>query len=148
MALDRETLLIQPHPQPLSLDPRSWPLLPDLGPHAGLQTDEYKAGQRLVSPETIRSGALGRSGPVNLVVLPRFEPGSDTALAPLGRASTVVELVPNTFAFADHGRVALDLLATAARRAACSRLTTGGFEVAVEPVSGLAGASTAGRRAS
>jgi hypothetical protein len=60
-AIERETLLIQPYPKPLSLEPGSWPLFPELEPQADLATDEYKAYEWQVPTAAIRPGALGRS---------------------------------------------------------------------------------------
>jgi hypothetical protein len=147
VAIDRESLLIQPYPKPLSLDPGSWPLFPELEPQADLATDEYKASEWQVPIGAIRPGALGRSCPVGVVVFPRYEPGADAALEPLGRAEALVELAQNTFKFPDRSRDTLDLLAEVVRPAACYRLTTGELDRAVEAVSSLAGAAP-GRRAS
>jgi hypothetical protein len=147
VAIDRESLLIHPYPKPLSLDPGSWRLFPELEPHADLATDEYKSYEWQVPTGAIRAGALGRSCPVGVVVFPRYEPGADTALEPLRRAEALVELAQNTFKFKDRSRATLDLLAEVVRPVACYRLTMGELARAVEVVSSLAGAAP-GRRAS
>ena len=147
VAIDRESLLIRPYPKPLSLEPGSWPLFPELEPQADLATDQYKAYEWQVPTAAIRPGALGRSCPVGVVVFPRYEPGADTALEPIGRAEALVELAQNTFKFKDRSRDTLDQLAEVVRPVACYRLTTGELDRAVEAVSSLAGAAP-GRRAS
>jgi hypothetical protein len=149
VAIDPETLLIRPYPKPLSLDPGSWGLFPELEPNAPLASDAYKRDQWHVPSAAIRPGALGRSCPVGLVVFPRYAPGETTALEPLRRAEALLELAKHTFHFKDHSRVALDLLADVIRPAACYRLTIGDLDGAVALLSSLVGSPTpAGREAS
>jgi hypothetical protein len=142
VAIDSETLLIRPYPKPLSLDPGSWALFPELEPNAPLAGDGYKRDQWHVPSAAIRAGALGRSCPVRLVVFPRYAPGATTALEPLRRAEALVELAKHTFHFKDQSRVALDLLADVVRPSTCYHLTIGDLDGAVALVSSLAGSPT------
>jgi hypothetical protein len=131
VALDRDTLWIRPYPKPVSLDPGSWPLFPELEPDADLATDDYKAAQWQVPPNAIGPGLLGQSCPIGIVVFPRLEVGAESKLEPVGRAEALVELAGHTFRFDDRSRDALDLLAEVVRPAACYRLTVGRLEPSV-----------------
>jgi hypothetical protein len=146
VAIDRESLWIQPYPKPLSLDPGSWPFFPELEPYVDLPTNEYKSDQWQVPSSKIRPDALGRSCPVGVVVFPRYEPGTDSALEPLRRTEALVELAQNTFKFKDQSRETLDLLAEVVRPSACYRLTMGELDAAVDLVSRLAGEAPGRRR--
>jgi hypothetical protein len=131
VAVDRDTLLIRPYPKPLSLDPGSWPLFPDLEPHADLATDDYKSTQWQVPVNAIAPGLLGQPCPLRVVVFPQLEVGAESKLEPIGRAEALVELAGHTFRFGDRSRDALDVLADAVRAATCYRLTVGRLEDAV-----------------
>jgi hypothetical protein len=146
VAIDGETLLIRPYPKPLSLDPGSWALFPELEPHAQLSSDDYKRDQWQVPSSAIRAGAVGRSCPVGVVVFPRHAPGAATVLEPLRRAETLVELAEHTFDFKGQSRVALDLLAEVVRPADCYRLTMGDLDEAVGLLWSLVGSPASSRR--
>jgi hypothetical protein len=141
VGIDRETRMARPYPKPLSLDPGSWYLFPELQPQADLITPRYKTDQWLVPPDEVRPGAGSGPCPISLIVFPRFEAGTETSLLPVRRADALIELAKSTFDFRDHGRVALDLLADLVRGADCYRLTMADLGPAVELVRGLAGAS-------
>jgi hypothetical protein len=141
VALDRDTLWIRPYPKPVSLDPGSWPLFPELEPDADLATGDYKAAQWQVPPNAIGPGLLGQSCPIGVVVFPRLEVGAESRLEPVGRAEALVELAGHTFRFSDRSRDALDLLAEAVRPATCYRLTVGRLEPAVALLVRLTGTS-------
>jgi hypothetical protein len=147
VAIDRETLLICPYPKPLSLDPGSWALFPELEPEARLSSDDYKLDQWQVPSSAIRAGAVGRPCPVRVVIFPRYEPGAPTVMEPLRRAEALIRLTENTFHFETQRRTALDLLAEVVRLADCYHLTVGDLDEAVVLVSSV-GAPAFGRRAS
>jgi hypothetical protein len=140
VAIDRETLVIQPYPKPLSLDPGSWSLFPELEPHADLSSDDYKREQWQVAPRRIRPGALGGPCSIGLVMFPRYAAGAETTLEPLRRAEALMALSENTFRFTDHGRADLDLLADVVRGSESHVLTIGDLGRAVELFSSLVGA--------
>jgi hypothetical protein len=140
VAIDRSSLLVQPYPKPLSLDPGSWPFFPELEPDADLASDEYKALQWQVPPEAIRADAVGRPCPVRFVIFPRHQAGAATAIEPLGRAEALVELTRHTFGFKHHARDSLALLAEVLRGAESHRLTLDGLDRAVELVAATVGA--------
>ena len=101
LAFDRETLLVQPYPKPLSIDPGAWPLFPSWR--------RPSRGKRATTACSGRSGhgdparGAGRFCPAAAVVFPRYEAGADTALAPIGRGEALVELAKNTFRFKERG---------------------------------------------
>ncbi len=138
LALDRETLRVNPYPKPLSIDPGAWALFPELAPPSA--SDEgYEPVQWQVPATAIRADALAGPCPVAVVVFPRFEAGADTVLEPVGRAEALVELARNTFRFRERGAPELDLLADLARGVECHRLTMGELDGAVDLVAGLLG---------
>ena len=139
LALDRETLLVQPYPKPLSIDPGAWALFPELAPLPAPADEGYEYVQWQVPATAIRPGAVAGPCPVVAVVFPRYEAGADTLLEPVGRAEALVELARNTFRFKERGASELDLLAQLARGAECYRLTMGGLAAAVDLVAGLLG---------
>jgi hypothetical protein len=140
IGIDPDTRMARPYPKPLSLDPGSWHLFPELQPQADLITPRYKTNQWLVPPDEIRPGAASGPCPVSLIVFPRFEPGTETSLLLIRRAEALLELARSTFDFRDHGRLALDLLADLVRGADCFRLTMADLDGAVELVTRLADA--------
>jgi hypothetical protein len=141
VAIDRDSLRIDPYPKPLSIDRGAWPLFPELEPQVDLATDAYKADQWQVPPANIRPDALGQACPISKVFFTTYEPGVDTSVEPLRRAEALVELAKNTFRFDVQGSAALDLLAEVVRPAACYRLTSGDLGVAVATVSDVVASS-------
>jgi hypothetical protein len=137
VAVDRENLVIDPYPKPLSIDRGAWPLFPELEPRVDLGTDAYKADQWQVPAADIRPDALGRSCPVSMIFFTKYESGVDTAVEPLGRAEALVEMAKNTFKFDEQGAAALDLLAELVRPAECYRLSSGDLDAAVAAVTKL-----------
>ena len=138
LALDRETLLVQPYPKPLSIDPGAWAFFPELEPPVP-DEDGYDCVQWQVPATAIRPESLAGPCPVVAVVFPRYEAGADTALVPVGRGEALVELAKNTFHFKERGARELDLLAELARGVDCYRLTMGELDQAVDLVAGLVG---------
>jgi len=145
VGIDFASAMAHPYPKPLSLDPGSWPLFPELEPHAPFATSSYKADQWQVAPDSIRPGSSAGPCPVRLVVFPWYEVGANTQLVPLRRAEAVIELAKCTFGFRDLGPTGLDLIADVVRGAECYRLPMGNLERAVELLSTLVGAGRAGQ---
>jgi len=134
--LDWETLAVIPFPKPISLDPGSWPLFPELEPDAPLPSG-FKQDQWHIPPDAIRPGAVGASCPVRYVVFPKYTEGATTQLIPLRRAEATVEFAKNTFRFNEQPRRSLDTLAAVVSEAECYRLDVGDLEGAVALVSEL-----------
>jgi hypothetical protein len=145
IAIDPRTLLIRPYPKPLSLDPGSWGLFPELEPRADLASDEYKAHRWQIAPAAI--GAIGGPAPIAVVAFPHYAPGAETELVPMKRSEALVELAKNTFGFAAAPKRALDVLADVARAAECYQFPIGDLDAAVDAVERVAGAPAAPRAA-
>ena len=139
VAFDWDTLEITAYAKPLSLDPGSWPLFPQLEPQGPFDGDGYKDEQWQVTPGAIRAGAVVPSAHARFVVFPRYRPGAPTQLLPIRRAEGVVELAKNTFHFREHGRRALDALARLVLSVDCYRLDVGELDAAVAAITDLAG---------
>lgn len=136
VALDRTTLAIHPYPKPLSLDPGSWSLFPELEDRDDIAAT---ATQWQVPPTAIGPGLLGQSCPVGLIVFPRHTAGAAVALEPVGRAEALVELAHHTIRFDEQARQGLELLAEVIRGAECYRLVAGELDDAVAAVTSLLG---------
>lgn len=136
---DRATGTLLPYPKPLSIDPGSWPLFPDLEPHEPFADDGYKRRQWLVPPTDIRPDALGRPCGARFVVFPAYAEGATTRLEPMTRAEALVEMARNTFRFDREGRPTFALLAGILRGAEPYRLPVGDLDAAVSEISRLVG---------
>jgi hypothetical protein len=139
VAFRRGENMIEPYPKPLSLDPGSWHLFPELEPNADLANDDYKQLQWQVPPTAIRADAVGRPCPARYLVFPEYVEGAKTELVGLGRAEALVELAKNTFAFNERSRFALEELAGIVRQVDCYRLTAGDLDEAVARITELVG---------
>lgn len=125
-----------PFPKPISLDPGSWLLFPELEPQADLP-DGYKAAQWHVPPAALRPDAVAAPCPIRLVVFPKYAEGVRTRVTPITRGEATIELAKNTFRFNESPRRSIDALANVARGAECFRLDVGDLDAAVELVSEL-----------
>ena len=134
--LDWGTRKVIPFPKPISLDPGSWPLFPELEPDAPLPGG-YKDQQWHIPPDAVRPGAVGGPCGVRHVVFPRYASNATTRLTPLGRAEATIELARNTFRFNERPRRSLDTLAAAVPETECYRLDVGDLNRAVALVSEL-----------
>ena len=123
---------IEPYPKPLSLDPGSWFLFPELEPEPpeGIVADEMAQWQ--VAPATIRRAAVSGPCDARFLVFPEYVEGADTELVPMSRAEALVELAKNTFEFNQHSRASLDELELVVRACVCHRLTVGSLDDAVD----------------
>ncbi len=137
IAFHPDTNLIQPYPKPLSLDPGSWFLFPELEPRADLGDDDYKQNQWQVAPDAIREGAVADPCPAGVLVFPQYVEGSTTELVPIGRAEALIELAKNTFSFNQQSRFALEQLAGIVRVVPSYRLTVGSLAAAVATIEQL-----------
>jgi len=128
--LDWQTGGVIPFPKPISLDPGSWALFPELEPQADLP-DGYKRTQWQIAPTDIRPDAMGAPCRIRYFVFPKYTLGATTRLTALPRGEATIELAKNTFRFNERPRRSLDGLADAARRAECFRLDVGDLDTAV-----------------
>lgn len=143
VAFDFDTLDIAAYAKPLSLDPGSWHLFPELEPQSPFDRDDAHGTapeQWQVAPDAIRPGAAVASARARYVVFPHYEAGVATTLVPVSRGEGVVELAKNTFHFRRHGRRGLDALARLVPELDCYRLAVGDLDAAVATVTELVGA--------
>lgn len=132
VAVDSDTLTLRPYPKPLSIDPGSWRVLPELRPQVEAGVERYLSRQWQVPPDGIRPGAVSGPVPPRLVVSPRYEAEATTTLEPVRRAEMVRMLAEQTFHLHDAGRRNLTVLAELVRRCDCYRLTVGDLDRACE----------------
>jgi hypothetical protein len=137
VAIRRDTQTIVPYPKPLSIDPGSWSLFPELEPDEPFATDAYKASQWQVPPTAIRPDALGAESRARFIVFPVYDADATTELIPLARAEALIELAKNTFRFDQEGRPTLDVLATVVAQSDAYRLPNSSLDEAVACVSAL-----------
>jgi hypothetical protein len=135
--IDAETLTMQPYVKPLSLDPGSFPLFPELEPRADGFGDEADVYQWQVPARALRRESIGRPCRISVIAFPRYAKGAKTQLIPVGRAEALMELAKNTFRFRDRARASLDTLSGVIRGTACYRLTIGDLQTAVNLLSRL-----------
>jgi hypothetical protein len=133
VSFDWETGEIEPYPKPLSIDPGSQFLFPELRPP--LVDDD--SGQWQVPPLTIRPDSVGTRCRARFVVFPKYTADAPTRFEPLSRGEALVEMAKNTFKFSDHSRRALDALAEVIREVECRRLVVGDLDAACELIDEL-----------
>jgi hypothetical protein len=126
--------VIEPFAKPLSIDPGSQFLFPELEPPLppGLPEPDATAGphQWHVPASMIRRDVIARPCRARAIVFPKYDGDGDTTLQPVSRAEGLIELARNTFEFRTRSRYALDVLADVVRAAECYRLAVGDLESA------------------
>jgi hypothetical protein len=141
VAFDWVTGTTEPFPKPLSIDPGSQHLFPDLRPpieDLGIGgSDDESADQRQVPPRAIRADAVGGAARAALLVFPKYVADASTHLEPISRAEALIEMAKSTFSFRDQSRRALDALAPVVRDAGCARLVVGDLDEACAIVAEL-----------
>jgi hypothetical protein len=133
-----DTGFIDPYPKPLSIDPGSWALFPELAPGPVPGDDTPPANQWQVPPSAFGDDAVGVSCRAGFIVFPRYDTDAETALVPMGRAEALVELAKNTFEFRDRARRSLDALSRVVRDAQCFRMPLSSLDEACALIGSLA----------
>lgn len=128
VAIDPVTLELQPYAKPLSLDPGSWAVLPDLEPAVEGRLRPWLGDQWQVAPTSIRPDAVAAPAPARLVVLPRYDKDAETTIESISGGRALLELAKCTFKWQRHGSRALYTLAGLVRDADCYRLVVGDLE--------------------
>jgi hypothetical protein len=113
VALDPLTQHVQPYPKYLALD------------------------DALVTPDSIRPGAVAAPAPPRLVVAPRYERGAVATLEPLRRGEALSVVAQHAFHLDRHGAHKLDALAAMVERSLCFRLVSGDVDDATALLLGL-----------
>jgi hypothetical protein len=137
VSFDWETGEIEPYPKPLSIDPGSQFLFPELAPPLPPGSKGEIDGQWQVPPSSIRADAVGGPCRAEFVVFPKYEEDATTSIEAMARAEALVEFTKNTFHFRDHARRALDSLARVIRGVDCYRLTVGNLDAACDLIDEL-----------
>jgi hypothetical protein len=135
VALDPLSGLVVPYPKYLSLDGA----LAGLVPEAPEPIRRFLGDQRLVAPDTIRSGAVATAAPPRLVVAPRYERGAATTIEPMRPAEALATLAQHAFHVEADGQRTLDVLARTVEASSCHRLVSGDVEAATAALLALAG---------
>ena len=132
---------IEAYPKPLSIDPGSQFLFPELRPPLppSLPSPDptSAAHQWQVPVSMVGDGAVAARCRARVLVFPKYEAERSTELQALTRGEALVELAKNTFQFRDRARYALDVLAGVVRDADCYRLTVGDLDSACAVVAEL-----------
>jgi len=148
VAINPETLLVDPYPKPISLGgaggsvPDALAALQTLRP-AGLES--YLGDHWLVAPERVRPGAVADRTMIGAVVVPDYVPHAPARLEPLSRPEAVLTLAEHTFQLGDRPEDHLDALARVVAEASCHRLISGdpdGAVAALRPLLERAEAAT------
>lgn len=117
---------VYPYPKPLSVDPGSWPLLPELDPRRGSAADRYLQSQWQVPAPRVADGPVT----VGVVVAPRYVPGRPTTRVRTTGAEMLAHLASQTFGLARDPRGRMAMLADLVRATTCHTLVTTDLEVA------------------
>jgi hypothetical protein len=137
-AIEPDSLEIEPFPKPLSIDPGSWSVLPELRPVVESSTAAYLEEQWQVTPKVMRPDAISPRVPVDLVVFPRYDAGSATVLEPVSRSEALVSMMQQTFHFHRDGRRNLEVLGRLVGASSCWRLVASDLDEACDAIGRLA----------
>jgi HprK-related kinase A len=137
VALDLDTLVVQPYPKPMSIDPGSWSVLGDLAPDGAEAIRLFQSRQWHVAADDIRPGAVAEPCRAALVVFPTYSAGSATELRPIPRAEAVRQLALNSFNFTRFGRRGFEAVVRLTMTAGCYELSVGDLDDAVATVLSL-----------
>ena len=142
LALDDQRVI--PYLKPLTLDPGSWSLFPELEPRYDDETSEFVHGKWHLDVRGVGGGVaddiagLGLED-VAVVVLPRYEEGAPTQVERLPASELAVALAENAFNLAACGQSGVAVLAGLAASAEGWRLVSGDLDDAVAAVRDLLG---------
>lgn len=125
------------YPKAVSLDPGSWPVLPDLQPTVTAEVRPWIPRQWQVAPQSVRSDAAISGAAPMLVVFPRYLADTPTVLSPLHRADALLELAQCTFGFLERPERNLRALSRVAGASRCSRLQVGELQEACDLIERL-----------
>lgn len=121
-AISLDTGLVRPYPKPLSLDPGSQALFPELRPTDGAAPRSLAGGQWQVPASTVRADAVGEPAPLAAVIFPRHVPAASTELQPLSRARALARLADCAFTWSAPYGPRFRRLAEWLRSARCADL--------------------------
>jgi HprK-related kinase A len=154
VALELDTGRLLPYAKPITIKAGSFAALRALGPPAGSGSgdaeawagDEWAGEERLL-PVGGAAVAVGRPCEPGFIVVPRYEKGAPTRLAPLSATEAFVALAVNAVNFKAHGTVGTDALGALVARCECVALTMSDLGEACRLVEDLVGRGAAERGA-
>jgi hypothetical protein len=135
VAIDPDTLLVQPYPKALSVDSGSWEVLADLRPQVREELLPYVGGQWHVNPDAIRPGAVAPACLPRFVIAPRYVQGVTTTLEPISRAEAISVLAENSFNLPNLGASGFTALGQVVRGCRGYRLIVGDLSEACQLIS-------------
>ena len=123
--LDPSSGELVPVPRPIALKERSIDLIRQRAPGWVFgpltRNNEGQVVSYVRAPAESVSASRARALP-QLIVHPRYDAGSDTAVTPMSRAQAVLHLADNSFNYNFHGRTGFERLVEIADRAVAVRL--------------------------
>lgn len=132
VAVDEQSLLVEPFPKALSIDRGSWGVLPELQPGLRLVEEQWQVPPRSIRPDIVAEPTAPR-----LIVTPCFRRGSVTELRPLRRAEALVLVAQSTFRFTEDPARNLQVSARVLQGCDCFELVIGDLATAVARIDGL-----------
>lgn len=136
VAIEPESLVVRPYPKPMSFDPGSWPLFPEVRPAA---PDHLLDLQWQVTPAAFGADAIAANCRPGFVVFPLYEQGVVTSLRAIGPAEALMSLAGNALNLRELGAVGAAALASVADRCPAYRLAVGDLDAACQLVLDLLG---------
>jgi len=130
-----------PFPKPLTFEPGSYDLLPEL---RALIEQGPSLRRRHVVADELRAGSTGTSCEIGWVVTLSRRAGAGSTLEPLRRGEALAALAKNSFNLHRLGARGLDSLGRAVRGASALRLEVGDLQQAVQAIRGLVGSAGTG----
>jgi hypothetical protein len=130
--------VVEPYPKSITLDRGSWDVHASLRP-SHPTADEFESGSWQVQPDDVRPDSIGSSGPVDLIIFPKYEAGAETTCTALSGVDTLVELLTHAFDFDTLGQLGLDTLTSLAEQIPAYRLVSSDLSRAVAAVDSLLG---------
>lgn len=131
VALDPHDGRVSSYPRPISLDPGSWPLFPELAPAVDVDVQRFLPAQWHVPPPRVGTVASAVTTPV-AVVVHHYQAGAATSWTDLDPVMCLRQLIGCCFSFDDHTERDLTTLARLIDHASCSQLVVGDLTEAAD----------------
>jgi hypothetical protein len=128
---------LYPFAKSLTLRPESLRLLPELTKKLAPELEWTTRLRYHLSADAVRANVLGGPCRVRYVIIPSYRSGSQTALDPVSRAETLINLSKNAFNFELFGPAGVAILADLVRGADCFQMQVGDLGSAVDAIKTL-----------
>jgi hypothetical protein len=150
VALELVSGRLLPYAKPITIKAGSFAALRALGSESGdadAWADDEWAGEERLLPIGGGAVAVGRPSEPGFIVVPRYDAGAPTRLAPLSATEAFVALAVNAVNFKAHGTAGTDALGALVARCECVALTMSDLGEACRLVGDLVGRGAAERGA-